>query len=223
MWLCHSQGWVLGCPGGTAGPGLGGSTGVFGRPLGTCRGVLPKPGTSLGGRRPGGWAQQSLLELEGKRVEMLPYTRQEVSSTQQIPSCPGKAFVLNLSFSWAKVLRITALHMSCSVQEEQTCRIKGAPLWGEREWVEGSSVNQLSGVLAFSWWIRLCRCFVAWLTKRLIWFFFFFTKVPSATPTAHFYQAFYFNTLEMQYRTLNKKEKPYTHLKINFISSSFLV
>lgn len=168
--LCRSQGWVLGYPGGTAWPGLGGSTRVFGRPWGRAGWCCPSPASCWGPAGLGGWVQQSLLELEGKRVEMLPYTRQEVCSTQQIPSCPGKAFVLNLSFSWAKLLRVTALHMSCSVQEEQTCRIKGAPLWGEREWVEGSSVNQLSGILAFSWWIRLCRCFVAWLTKRLIFF-----------------------------------------------------
>lgn len=130
--------------------------------------------------------ESTAISLTGRRkenVELLLYTRQEVSSTQQIPSHPVKAFVRNLSsFSWAKLLRVTTLHMSCSVQEEQTCRIKGAPLWGEREQVEGSSVNQLSGILAFSWWIRLCRCFVAWLTKRLI---FFFTKFPSATPTVH--------------------------------------
>lgn len=108
-----------------------------------------------------------------------------------VPSRPVKAFVLNLSSSsWAKLLRITTLHMSCSIQEEQTCRIKGAPLWGEREQVEGWSANQLSGILAFSWWIRLCRCFVAWLTKRLI---FFLYQIPQRySYSTWFYQVFFF-------------------------------
>lgn len=92
-----------GCAAARAGS-LGTQVGQQGQAWVAAPGSLGDPGGVLGGAAQarhltGGWAQQSLLELEGKRVEMLPYTRQEVSSTQQIPSCPGKAFVLNLSFS----------------------------------------------------------------------------------------------------------------------------
>lgn len=63
---------------------------------------------------------------EGKHVEMLSHTDQEVSSAHQIPTLPEKAFVLNLSsFPWAKLLRIITLPMSCSVQEEQPLVSKG--------------------------------------------------------------------------------------------------
>lgn len=159
--------------------------------LDTCQLVLPKPGTLHGNCRPGEHSNPPCWGEEGKCVEMLPYTRQEVSSTKQIPSCPAKTFLLNMfSFSWAKLLCITTLHIS-SVQEEQARYIKGVPLWGERERVEGWSVNQLSDILAFSWWIRLCRCFVAWLTKRLIYFFFLYHIPQCYSYTTWFYQDFF--------------------------------
>lgn len=140
--------------------------------------VLPEPGAGTG------WAdlQSSLISLrgeEGKCVERLPYTQQEVpTTTQPVPSCAVRAFVLRLSLVPELSSPLQPLWAGAVLPRRS--RIKGLLCEGTGS-QQGWAVTQLSGILAFSWWISLCRCFVAWLTKRFI----FLTRFPSATPTVH--------------------------------------
>lgn len=148
--LCHGQGWLLQHSDGVAvlrswvAPlGLEGTTGLTGY-LGTCQDVLLRPDALHGGCRPGehGWGKENLWKCSLTPGKKLP-------PPSKFPADLWGLLCSVCPLSWAKLSHVTTLHMSCSVQKEQNWSIKGTPRWGKREWVEGWSVNQLSGILAF--------------------------------------------------------------------------
>lgn len=195
-----SQGLLSSVSAWAAAPGFLGTAGPCGCPGVCCWSLVPCTRGLLAGRE-----QQSLLRkgrggMEGrKRCGNAPLhqTRRFLHPVGSQLSCEGFCAPCPL-FSWAKHMHVSTALASCAVRQEQTRRIKGAPL-GEEGVSRGWSVTQLSGIPAFLWWIRLCRCFVAWLTKSLL----FSLPDSLALLQCMILPSFLFlNRLKMQYRAL---------------------